>query len=103
MITYLILNVLFFLTLVMFIPTKFTKPSKAWWITLIGLLVLTAIFDPIMIHLDLFGYNESKILGVSFFGAPIEDFFYAIYAAAVVPLIWNRIGEKNQEKHAKRR
>jgi len=102
MITYLILNVLFFLTLIMFIPTKFTKPSKAWWITLVGLLILTAIFDPIMIHLDLFGYNEAKILGPSFFGAPIEDFFYAIYAAAVVPLIWNRVGEKDQEKKSEK-
>jgi len=102
MITYLILNVLFFLTLIMFIPTKLTKPSKAWWITLVGLLILTAIFDPIMIHLDLFGYNEAKILGPSFFGAPIEDFFYAIYAAAVVPLIWNRVGEKDQEKKSEK-
>ena len=97
MITYLILNVLFFLTLIMFIPTKFTKPSKAWWVTLAGLLVLTAIFDPIMIHFDLFGYESSKILGITFLGAPIEDFFYAIYAAAVVPLIWHRIGEKNEQ------
>ena len=98
MITYLILNVLFLLTLIMFIPTKFTKPSKAWWVTLVGLLILTAIFDPLIIHFDIVNYSSSKILGVTLLGAPIEDFFYALYAAAIVPLIWNKLGQKNEKR-----
>jgi len=102
-ITYLILNVLFFITLVMFIPNTFKKPPKAWWVTLAGLFVLTAIFDPIMISLGFFEYTPSKIIGLTFFGAPIEDFFYAVYAATIIPLIWNRIGERKAEKDAARR
>jgi len=97
MITYLVLNLLFLLTLAMFIPTKFTKPSKAWWATLIGLITLTAIFDPIIVNLDIVDYTDAKTLGVTFFGAPIEDFFYAIYAACIVPLVWNRLGEKHEK------
>lgn len=94
--TYLILNLLFFITLIMFLPKKFKKVPKAWWVTLAGLIVLTAIFDPLMIYLHFFQYTPSKIIGLTFFGAPIEDFFYAIYAACIVPLVWNRLGEKNE-------
>jgi len=95
--TYLILNVLFLLTLVMFIPKRFTKPPRAWWFTLYAVFLLTLIFDPIIIVLHVVAYNPAKILGFNLLGAPIEDFFYAIYAACVVPLIWNRLGEKHEK------
>jgi len=95
--TYLILNLLFLVTLIMFIPKSFKKPPLAWWVTLGGILVLTLIFDPIIILLNVVAYDPTKILGLYVFGAPIEDLFYALYAACVVPLIWQRIGE-NDEK-----
>ena len=97
MITYLLLNLAFFITLLMFIPTKFKKPPKAWYFTLAGLLVLTAIFDPLIIHFGIVDYDPTKLLGIYWFGAPIEGFFYAVYAACIVPLIWNRIGEKHDK------
>ena len=93
--TYLFLNLIFLATLIMFIPKHFKKPPLAWWITLGGVLVLTAIFDPLIIYFNIVEYNPEKILGLKLFGAPIEDFFYALYASCVVPLIWNRLGEKN--------
>lgn len=98
MTTYLFLNLIFLMTLIMFIPSKFKKIPKAWWMTLAGLIILTAIFDPLLIYFDIFHYGSSKILGIKFFGAPIEDFFYAFYAACIVPLIWNRLGEKHEER-----
>lgn len=93
--TYLILNLLFLLTLVLFLPKKLKKPSTAWWLTLAIILALTAIFDPLIIAADIVGYNESLILGVKLFGAPIEDFFYAVYAVALIPLIWLRLEERH--------
>ena len=93
--TYLILNLLFLITLIMFLPTSFRKLPKAWWLTLGGIVVLTAIFDPIIIYLNIVDYDPSKLLGIYFFGAPIEDFFYALYAVCIVPLVWNRLGERN--------
>ena len=96
MTTYIILNLLFFITLIMFIPKKFQKLPRAWWIALVGLLVLTAIFDPIIIALNIVAYDPSKILEMYFFGAPIEDFFYALYAICIVPLVWNKLGEKRE-------
>ena len=97
MITYLLLNVAFLLTLIMFAPKKFKKPPLAWWMTLYGVFLLTLIFDPIIILLHIVAYNPDKILGFNLLGAPIEDFFYALYAACVVPLIWNRLGEKREK------
>lgn len=95
--TYLLLNLAFLVTLIMFMPKKLKKPPVAWWITLGGLLVLTAIFDPLIIYFNIVEYTPEKILGLKLFGAPIEDFFYALYASCIVPLIWNRIGEKYEK------
>jgi lycopene cyclase domain-containing protein len=97
MFTYLIMNLIFMLSLIFFLPKdKITTPPKAFWVTLVVLLVLTAIFDPIIIGIGMVGYNESLLLGLNVFGAPIEDFFYAIYAACAVPLIWHMVGEKKR-------
>lgn len=76
---------------------KLTKPPKAFWITLVTLLILTALFDPIIIGLGIVAYDESLILGLNIFGAPIEDFFYAVYAACAVPLVWHMLGEKRRD------
>lgn len=94
MFTYLVMNLVFLLSLIMFLPRTLSKPTRAFWMTLGGLLVLTAIFDPVIIALGVVGYNEAAILGIKLFGAPIEDFFYAVYAACIVPLLWNKLGEK---------
>ncbi len=91
MITYLVLNLIFFISVILFLPKKMTKPQRAFWITLAGLIVLTAIFDPIIIALNIVDYDPTKILGLYLFGAPIEDFFYAVYAACIVPLIWHTL------------
>lgn len=98
MMTYLILNVLFLLTVLIFLPQKITKPRSAWWVTLSVIVALTLVFDPIIIALDIVGYDNSKILGLKFFGAPVEDLFYALYAVIIVPLIWHRLGEKPHER-----
>lgn len=67
----------------------------AFWLTLVIVLALTTIFDPIIIALDIVGYDTSKLIGLFIFGAPIEDFFYALYAACIVPLIWIKLGERH--------
>ena len=95
MFTYLALNLFFLLTLLLFLPKKLSKPGKAFWITMVVVLALTAIFDPIIIALDIVGYDTTKLLGLYIFGAPIEDFFYAVYAVCLVPLVWNKLGERH--------
>ena len=57
--------------------------DKNAYLTLLVLLVLTAIFDSLIIATGIVAYNTDHIIGVYIGKAPIEDFFYTI---AVVPL-----------------
>lgn len=52
------------------------------------LCVLTMVFDTLMIAADLYVFDEDKILGVYLWGAPLEDFFYAVVAALAMPVLW---------------
>ncbi|MGF0130919.1 prenyltransferase [Dietzia cinnamea] len=56
--------------------------------SLVVLLVLTAIFDNIMIAAGLVAYDDSLTSGIRLGVAPIEDFSYAIAAAVFVPSVW---------------
>jgi lycopene cyclase domain-containing protein len=56
---------------------------------LIGLLLLTAIFDSLIVRSGIVAYTRSHILGVYIGKAPIEDFFYAVVAAILAPLLWD--------------
>ena len=96
--TYLGLNIVFILCmLVLFLP-RVKKPSVTWWITLGSLLVLTAIFDSLIIWAGIVGYDTSKILGVYVGLAPIEDFFYALLAAILIPIFWQKFAPKKADK-----
>ncbi len=52
------------------------------------LLVLTAIFDNLMIWAELVGYGDEQRLGWQVGLVPIEDFFYPIFVALIVPAFW---------------
>ena len=52
------------------------------------LVILTAVFDNVMIAAGLFTYPESLISGVRIGLAPIEDFAYPLCAAFLVPAVF---------------
>lgn len=56
------------------------------------LLVMTAVFDNVMIGIGLVGYNASLISGAFVGIAPLEDFAYAIAAAVLLPSLWCLLG-----------
>jgi len=58
------------------------------------LCLLTMVFDTLMIAADLYVYAEDKILGVYLWGAPLEDFAYAIAAALAMPVLWTVLGPR---------
>lgn len=62
--------------------------NRASMKTLLLLVVLTAIFDSLMVALGFFDYESSKIIGVYIGKAPIEDFFYSILAVILIPSVW---------------
>lgn len=64
---------------------------RRWIATAIAaavLLVLTAVFDTVMIAAGLFAYADGTRLGPTVGLAPIEDFAYPIAAVLVVPAVW---------------
>lgn len=92
---YLIIN-LIVLTCCLGVCLRWLKrPSRAWWVMLGVLLLLTAVFDTAIIAAHVVGYDPEKILGVYIGKAPIEDFFYALVAALIVPVIWRRLEGEN--------
>lgn len=57
-------------------------------LTLGALLVLTAVFDTVMIGVGFFTYADPHLLGVRIGLAPLEDFAYPIAAAVLLPAVW---------------
>ncbi len=70
------------------------RPFVAALITLGILLVVTAVFDNVMIGVGLVGYNRSLISGAFIGVAPLEDFAYAIAAAILLPSLWTLLGPR---------
>ena len=65
--------------------------------TAVHLCVLTAVFDTIMIDVGLYVFDPDKILGVYVWGAPLEDFAYAIAAAVGMPVLWVVLGRRRRQ------
>lgn len=76
---------------VLVIAAVLRRPDRRWWLatgaTALALVVLTAIFDSVMIAADLFRFDESALSGVHVGLAPIEDFAWPLAAVAVVPSV----------------
>jgi lycopene cyclase domain-containing protein len=64
--------------------------------TLAALCVLTLVFDTLMIAADLYVYDPDKIIGVYLWGAPVEDFAYAVAAALGMPVLWTVLGDRRR-------
>ena len=64
-------------------------PVRRLLIVLLFLLILTAIFDSLIIYSGIVAYTPQHIIGITIGKAPIEDFFYALVAAVFGPLIWD--------------
>ena len=98
MLTYTILNAIFMaaalLALRRFLPTL----SRPWYLTVSILILLTAVFDNVIISLGIVAYDPHKILGLCIYKAPIEDFFYALLAVCLVPALWRYFEGKGKVK-----
>lgn len=64
-------------------------------ITMAVTLVLTAVFDNVMIAAGLFSYEEDRLLGAYLGLVPVEDFAYPIAAAILLPSLWILIGKRS--------
>ena len=93
--TYWTLNAIFLaVILVVAILARRRVRWPAVGITAAILLVMTAVFDNIMISIGLVAYNESLISGAFIGVAPLEDFAYTIAAAVGLPSLWVLLGRR---------
>jgi lycopene cyclase domain-containing protein len=65
-------------------------------LTALVLVVLTAVFDNVMIALDLFSYPPQHLSGLRIGLAPLEDFAYPVCAAFLVPAIFTLISRRRE-------
>lgn len=74
----------------------FLKKPAAVWISrqklsaLAVLIILTAVFDNILISTNIVAYNPDALLGLYVGLAPIEDFAYTVVASIFIPYVWER-------------
>lgn len=64
----------------------------------VPLLLLTAVFDNLMIALGLFGYNREHISGAFIGLAPLEDFAYTIAVIVLLPSLWQLLGRRVEKR-----
>ena len=97
--TYFVLNLLFVaIALVGFLVQVAKKHWGLYAITLLPMLLITAIFDNAIIFGKIVAYDETKISGLLIGLAPIEDFAYTVAAVLVVPTVWWALGKQSEKK-----
>ncbi|MFM1993912.1 MAG: hypothetical protein RL537_601 [Actinomycetota bacterium] len=62
---------------------RFLGPAAAF------MLMMTAIFDNVIIGLGIVDYDYEKTLGIRLLLAPVEDFAYTLVALVLVPSLFN--------------
>ncbi len=87
--TYLILSVVV-LALVAAVTVRSLRslPARPLLLTALVLVVLTVVFDNIIVGVGLVDYDEELILGVRMPIAPVEDLAYTVAAIMLVPSLW---------------
>lgn len=61
---------------------------------LVVLLVLTAVFDNVIVGSGIVAYDGTRILGARLGVAPVEDFSYTVVAALALPALWVLLGRR---------
>lgn len=95
--TYLLLNLAFLAVAGVIITLLLRRYNvRLSWqpivLTLVILLVFTVVFDSLIIALGIVAYDETKLLGILLWHAPVEDMFYSLLACLLMPALW-KIGD----------
>jgi len=91
--TYLLLNLAFLAVVALVaVATLIARRAPRWRVialTAIPLVVLTAVFDNVLVGVGIVAYNPHLISGLRLGVAPVEDFAYAIAAVVLLPCLWS--------------
>ncbi len=95
--TYLALNLTFmFIAFVTLNLVSRKSPWRAIGFTMLWMLLVTLVFDNIIIGLEIVGYDKTKISGILLGLAPIEDFAYTVVAVLAVSIIWTKLTKEKK-------
>jgi lycopene cyclase domain-containing protein len=97
--TYFVMNVFFLVPLL--VIALFMRKQLPWRAILLAtgtLLVITAIFDNLIIGTGIVAYDEALISGIKIGLAPIEDFSYSLAGPLLIAILSKVFGLDNQEK-----
>jgi lycopene cyclase domain-containing protein len=95
--TYLALNLTFmFIAFVILNLVSRKSPWRAIGFTMLWMLLVTLVFDNVIIGLEIVGYDKSKISGILLGLAPIEDFAYTVIAVLAVSIIWTKLTKEKK-------
>jgi len=93
--TYWLLNVVFLIPVLIVAVLAFRRVRwPAVGITAAVVLLMTAVFDNIMISVGLVAYDPELISGIFIGIAPLEDFAYAVAAIVGLPSLWVLLGRR---------
>jgi lycopene cyclase domain-containing protein len=91
--TYWTLNLPFLAVVVLVaVAAVLSRRAPRWrfvGLTAVAVLLLTVIFDNVLVGVGIVGYDADLISGVFIGVAPIEDFAYAIAAVVLLPSLWH--------------
>ena len=95
--TYLALNLTFmFIAFVTLNLVSRKSPWRAIGFTMLWMLLVTLVFDNVIIGLEIVGYDRTKISGILLGLAPIEDFAYTVVAVLAVSIIWTKLTKEKK-------
>jgi lycopene cyclase domain-containing protein len=95
---YLTLNLIF---LALSLSFLLLVPKNRWPAYLVGILpmlLITAVFDNLIVGAGIVAYDPAKISGVMVGWVPIEDFAYTIAAVLIVPSVWSALTNRKKKK-----
>ncbi|KAA9395042.1 prenyltransferase [Kocuria coralli] len=72
-------------------------PRRRWaamGLALAVLIVLTVIFDSLMIAAGFFSYGDGSLTGITLWLAPVEDLAYVLAAVVLLPVLWWALGHR---------
>jgi lycopene cyclase domain-containing protein len=95
--TYLALNLTFMF--IAFVTLNLVSRKSSWraiGFTMLWMLLVTLVFDNLIIGLEIVGYDKTKISGILLGLAPIEDFAYTVVAVLAVSIIWTKLTKEKK-------
>jgi lycopene cyclase domain-containing protein len=102
MTTYALLNLAFLAVVALVaLAALLARRSPRWrlvGLAAIPLVVLTAVFDNVLVGVGIVAYDPHLISGLRVGVAPVEDFSYAIAAVVLLPCLWSLLTPRSSEK-----